>query len=269
MLDGFWVEYSVLLLAAIVGSVAILPFSLRLFKESAKKKPKLSLNILLLLSVLQNTILFAVVIGVGLLAEHQIGLSNPILQALITGREVDQAMLLHMLIALLLGIGSGGILLIADLFFLPYLPDKLLQTALKTTQMENFTASFYGGINEELLTRLFGVSVIAWLVSRFWHTSTELPTTAVFLSAIMIMALLFALGHLPALKSVSEKITPLLLSRTILLNMIVGLICGWLFWNYGIITAMIAHFSADIIYHVCGTFVLQRKYAKNTKDMQR
>lgn len=52
------------------------------------------------------------------------------------------------------GIVGGSGLLILDLLFVPYFPEQLLKTALKTTQWENFTASFYGGINEELFTRL-------------------------------------------------------------------------------------------------------------------
>lgn len=33
----------------------------------------------------------------------------------------------------------------------------------------------------------------------------------------------------------------------------------WLFWTYGIEAAIVAHFSADIIYHVLGTVILRRK----------
>jgi hypothetical protein len=51
----------------------------------------------------------------------------------------------------------------------------------------------------------------------------------------------------------------MLLLRTLVLNMAIGLICGWVFWNYGIEAAMLVHFVADIIYHCGGTYVLQRK----------
>jgi hypothetical protein len=53
-------------------------------------------------------------------------------------------------------------------------------------------------------------------------------------------------------------------SRAILclLNAPIGLVCGWLFWTYGIEAAIIAHFCADIVYHVCGAAVLRRKLAQ-------
>lgn len=261
MYNNFWIEFSILFVAAILGSIAILPYDLHLAKERTKKKPtKLSQHTLLFLSVLQNAVLFAIVIGMGLIAEHQIGLLNPFLQSTISGNGVNQTVVEHFMIALFLGIVAGSILLIADLLFLPHLPKKLLDTALKTSQLENFTASFYGGINEELLTRLFGISVVAWLLSRIWHTSTGLPTAGVFWVANIFLALLFALGHLPVLISMVGKVTQMLMVRTLLLNMVVGILCGWLFWNYGIVAAMIAHFTADIVYHVGGTVVLRSKF---------
>lgn len=261
MYSNFWIEFSILFGAAILGSIAILPYGLRIAKESTNKKPiKFSQNILLLLSLLQNGILFAIVISIGLIAQRQIGLSDPFLQSTIFGNGTSLAVVEHFIIALILGIVSGSVLLVADLLFLPHLSKKLLDTALKTTQFENFSASFYGGINEELLTRLFGISVVAWLLSRIWHTPTGLPTAGVFWIANIFLALLFALGHLPALKAIVGKISSVLLTRTLVLNMVVGIICGWLFWNYGIVAAMIAHFIADIVYHVGGTAVLRSKF---------
>lgn len=254
MFSSFRTEFSILLVAAIFGSIAILPYSLRLLKASKSKMLKMPYWMLFFLSILQNTILFAVTIGIGSLAAHQIGL---------TEQPVNVQSLL---LSVVLGILAGGFLLIADMFFLPYFPEKLLNTALKTTLWENFTASFYGGINEELFTRLFGVSVIVWLLSRVWHTPAGLPTTAVYWTAIVFMAIIFALGHLPALKGVMEKITSVMFFRTILLNTPVGLLCGWLFWQYGIEAAIIAHFIADIVYHVGGTLVLRSRFKKKLVD---
>jgi hypothetical protein len=263
MYYNFWTEFSILFVAAILGSIAILPYGLRLAKEVPRKKPiKLPLHILLLISVLQSAVIFAIVTGIGLIVQHQNGLSDPFLQSIISGKGINLAVG-HFNIALFLGIVSGIILLVADLLFLPHLPKKLLDTALKTTPFENFTSSFYGGINEELLTRLFGISVIAWLLSKIWHTPTGLPTIGSYWISNIFLALLFALGHLPAVKAIVGKISPTLMARTLLLNMVVGIICGWLFWSYGIVAAMIAHFIADIVYHLVGTFILRLKFVKN------
>jgi hypothetical protein len=248
MYTGFWSDFSLLLLAAIFGSIAILPYSLRLLKESPKKKKlKLPLWMILLLSILQNIVLFSLAIGIGLLAARSIGI----------GVDIFGGMY-HLLPGLFLGIVAGFFLLAGDILFLPYFPEKLMKTTLQTSLWENFSASFYGGINEEFFTRLFGVSVVTWLLSRIWHTPNELPTASDFWIAITLMSVIFALGHLPSLKNLLGKITRPMLLRTILLNTPIGLLCGWVFWRFGIQAAILTHFTADIVYHVGGTLVLRK-----------
>jgi len=162
--------------------------------------------------------------------------------------------LVGLFIALVLGIIAGAILLVADMFFVPYWPQALRNTALETTLLENFLASLYGGINEELLVRLFGFSLLAWLLLFVWH-----QTLAVFWVSNIVLTILFGLGHLPALKNLVGHISRALFARSLLLNAPIGLLCGWLFWTYGIEAAIIAHFSADMVYHVFGTVVLRSR----------
>jgi membrane protease YdiL (CAAX protease family) len=110
--------------------------------------------------------------------------------------------------------------------------------AVSPSRFEGFLASFYGGIGEEILTRLFLVSVIAWI----------LRGRAIWL-AIAIAAALFAAGHLPAAASI-VPLTPVLVIRTLVLNSLAGLVFGWLYWRRGLEAAMVAHFSADLVLHV-------------------
>jgi hypothetical protein len=134
---------------------------------------------------------------------------------------------------------------------------------------ENFLASFYGGINEEILFRLFGLSALVWLLSLVWHTSAGAPASAVFWIVNVGLAILFGIGHLPALKNLLGGMPRLMIARSLLLNFPIAIICGWLFWTYGIEAAIIAHFSADIIYHVFGTIVLRRKLAAQGKHQEK
>jgi hypothetical protein len=260
----FWPQFFVLFTASLVGSFAILPYSMRLLKESAQRKPlRMSLPKIMLLSVLQNVILFAIVVGVGLFTAHAIGLGAPYVEGLLGGSKTAQSIMSMLETAISFGIVAGAFLLIADLFFLPYWPQAIIDTTRKTTTWENFSASFYGGINEEILIRLFGLSILAWALSMVWHTSAGLPTGVVLWTANVIMAIIFGIGHLPALKGLIGKISPIMFTRSLLLNAPIGLICGWLFWTYGIEAAIVAHFSADIVYHVFGTFILKRKLSSS------
>lgn len=72
------------------------------------------------------------------------------------------------------------------------------------------------------------------------------------------------LGHLPATKAVVGTISRLILLRTLLLNAPIAVLCGWLFWRYGIEAAMLAHFTADIAYHVGGTTLLRASYLRRS-----
>jgi hypothetical protein len=255
---SFWPEFGILFAAAFVGGLGVMPYSLKLLQASAQSKPiKMSVPTLLLLSSLQTAVLSAIAIGAGVFVAHKIGLGAPYIEAALAGNASMQAVALMLRPAVGLGLLGGSTLVLGDLLLLSRLPKALLDSARKTTLWENFAASFYGGINEEVLMRLFGLSVLTWLLSKVWHTAAGLPTQTVFWTVNAIMAILFGLGHLPAAKKLLGKITPLMFTRTLLLNGPIGLICGWLFWRYGLEAAVVAHFSADIIYHVGGTILLR------------
>jgi hypothetical protein len=246
----FWQEFGILFVASLIGTAAVLPYGLRLLP---KDKPlRFSKPVLYLLSTLQGAVLFAIVVGLGLLAAHAIGLGAPYIEALLGGTAFPAST--GLLAGLVLGAIAGGVLLIGDLCFLPYWPQSLRETSLRTTLLENFLASFYGGINEELLMRLFGLSALAWLLLFVVH-----QMTIVLWISNIVLTIVFGLGHLPALRNVTGTISRAMFLRSLLLNAPIGLLCGWLFWTYGIEAAITAHFSADIVYHVFGTVVLRRK----------
>lgn len=258
---SFWSEFVILMIGGIVGSAALIPYSFKLLQSSASKKPlKVPPKTLALLSFLQNIVLAAITVGVGLFVAHKIGLGAPSLAALVTGNAAPYSLAHVVLYPLIVGLVTGLLMTIIDLLvYFQRWPKPILDSAKNTSLLENFAASFYGGFNEEYLSRLLGVSLVAWLLSNVWHTTSGNPTSLVFWSAIIIMAILFAVGHLPALKGLVGKISGLMLSRTLLLNIPVGVACGWFYWKYGIEAAIITHFSCDIIYHVGGTVVLRSK----------
>jgi membrane protease YdiL (CAAX protease family) len=126
--------------------------------------------------------------------------------------------------------------------------NDLAQTA-QPPAWQGFLASFYGGIVEEILLRLFVMSLLVWLGSFISKTTEGKPTSAVFWIANILAAVLFGLGHLPA-TALIIPLTPLVITRAIMLNGLAGIGFGYLYWKRGLESAMIAHFSADIVLHV-------------------
>jgi membrane protease YdiL (CAAX protease family) len=68
-------------------------------------------------------------------------------------------------------------------------------------------------------------------------------------SAIVIAAVLFGAGHLPATAALTP-LTLVVVSRAIVLNGIAGVAFGVLYWRNGLEAAMLAHFGSDVVLHV-------------------
>ncbi|MFL7868227.1 MAG: CPBP family glutamic-type intramembrane protease [Anaerolineales bacterium] len=253
-----WKIFFILLGASIFGVVAVLPYSLASQGESLSQlNIQIPFWLLLTLQVLQNAVLFAVVIMIGLLAANRVGLGLPILEARLQGESVGEKVKAILLPSILLGV-LGSILVIGldSLVFMPKLMAELgdkaasiNKEALQPAAWKGLLASFYGGIDEEVLLRLGLMSVLVWLGRFISKTEDGRPTLAVLWIANILAAVLFGLGHLPATAALFP-ITPLVVMRAIVLNGFVGVVAGYLYHKYGLEAAMLSHFSADIVLHV-------------------
>jgi len=105
----------------------------------------------------------------------------------------------------------------------------------------------YGGIVEEIMMRLFLMSLLAWLGWKIFFRRREKPPVGVIAAANVIAALLFAAGHLPATAMIFGTLTPLILLRCFLLNGGFGLFFGWLYRRYGIQYAILGHMLAHMV----------------------
>jgi Type II CAAX prenyl endopeptidase Rce1-like len=250
-----WPEFAVLFGAAAIGIACVMPYTLELTAdafEKAQARMRRPRWVLVLLQSAQSVVLMGVATGLGLLIAHHIGLGAPLLEGLLAGKNVAaqaQAMLAP---ALILGIASSTVLLILEItVFWPRLPQSMRDTVPIPTLWKRLLASFYGGIDEEILLRLFVLSLLAWLIGFAWHLPGGGPTTGALWLANILAAVVFGLGHLPATAALA-KLTPLLIVRAIVLNGIVGVAAGYLYWQYGLEAAMLAHFSADLVIHGIG-----------------
>lgn len=235
-----WREFWVLLAAGVLGLVLVLPYQITLLPT-----PPIPLPVLIVAAIAQSTILLALAVGVGLAAARSVGLHAPFVEAWVYGGDVPGALrALQLPLAVALGVASSLVLVALELaLFRPLIPELAALSARTPERWQGLLASFYGGIDEELLTRLFLVSCFAWLLSRVLRRSTALWV------AIAVSAVLFGLGHLPAAAALLP-LTPALVMREVILNGIPGAVFGWLFWRRGLEAAMVAHFSADLVLHV-------------------
>jgi hypothetical protein len=105
----------------------------------------------------------------------------------------------------------------------------------------------YGGIVEELLLRLFFLSLLAFLLWKMFFKKQETVPTGVLVAANVAAALLFAASHLPATVLLFGELTAPVLVRCFLFNGGFGLLFGWMYRKYGIQYAMLSHALLHVI----------------------
>jgi len=112
--------------------------------------------------------------------------------------------------------------LILDRLLQPLLPPTIQPLPAGVALWKRLLAAFYGGITEELLLRLFLMTLIAWGIWRTAYKAQLPPDATVFRAAIVAAAVLFGVAHLPA-AALFWPLTPVVVARIIALNTLGGL----------------------------------------------
>ena len=243
-----WKVFWILFGASIFGTIAVMPFALTLQSDLLKEIP-FPMPIVMLLSIVQTGIMFFVLVLVGLFFSKKIGFGAPLLERWTQKKEVKTYFKSILGISIGLGVLAGILIIIVD-YILSLLDASSLNLTTNVPPIwQGFLASFYGGINEEILLRLVFMSFLVWIFFKVKQTDDKKPTNLGVWFAIILAAILFGVAHLPITASLTA-ITPVIIARAIILNGIGGVIFGWLYWKRGLESAMISHFSADIILYV-------------------
>lgn len=253
-----WKVFFILWIASVLSTLLILPYAMEL-QSSAIDLSNIGIPLpaLIAIQTVQSAVVFAIIIFLGMLLARRVGLETPILESWTRAESIADKIRAVLPLSIILGVTATLIMLgLEFLYFQPAMMNELGDTGaalnLQTGQpaaWKGFLASFYGGIAEEIQLRLFVMTLLVWLGRFISKTAEGRPTNAVFWTANILAAILFGLGHLPTV-SMLVPLTPLVLARTIVLNGIGGIVFGWLYWKRGLESAIIAHFTADIILHV-------------------
>ncbi len=259
-----WQTFLLLWGLSAFGLLAIIPYSLSINSgNQALQNLPLPMPELIAIQIGGQVILFGALIALGLSLARRIDLGAPLIEGWLDGQPVGKRIKAMLLPAVVLGgVASSAVILLEAAFFQPRV-QALLGSAGKSLPAnahpplwQGFLASFYGAFDEELLMRLFLMTVLAWIGSRIWHTPEGRPSSAVMWSANLLAAILFGLGHLPATQALGLPLNALVISRAIVLNGLGGVLFGWFYWRKGLGSAMLAHFSVDIVLHVIAPLFL-------------
>ncbi len=233
-------------LAASISGLLVIPYSLEFTGQSFPSFPEF-LGIIPL-AFIQYFVQFALLAYIGLRICKLIGLEpTPVLAGKTRLQE-------HLTISVVSGIAVGvGIVLLNLLLFSVFVFPAVGAGTGNPGAFAGFLASFYGGIGEEVLLRLFFVPFLCLIIigamkllrsAKSWEYTDNIMWVSVIIAAIV-----FGLGHLPGTAAIIPITLPVII-RAVLLNGIGGVVFGWLFFRKGLEFAMISHFSLDIVLHV-------------------
>jgi membrane protease YdiL (CAAX protease family) len=238
--------------AGAFAALGLIPYLMALHPEQLARIP-VSPAVFVLAQFAQWFVLLILLTWAGLRLGRANGLGSPIACSLLYRRHAPESPLPRrtLTIAAFAGGLTGAALLVLDRAFQPFMPATTLPVPAATGPWTRFIACFYGGITEELICRLFLMTLLVWLCRRLVARTDAPPRPWMAWTGVIGAAILFGLAHLPATAAV-WPLTTLVVARTLLLNGAGGIVFGWLYWRRGLEHAMLAHFAADIVLHVAG-----------------
>lgn len=232
----------------IVAALFVVPYMKEMLGDALMEQVKeqgIDEAALEVLIVAQSALMYAIVALVGVFIYRRAGFRLPIFEKLL-GLEIEDRVEWKSWLTMSLGGGLlvGLLIIFGDYLFLQLgSPLSLLESPLPAW-WKGMLGAFSAGVGEELMFRLFTMTLIVMLTTKIFRTNR---TVAVWLS-IVIVAILFGIMHLPATAAV-VGLSPLVIIRALLLNGIGGVAFGWLYWRQGLESAMAAHFLTDIVVH--------------------
>jgi len=205
-----------------------------------------------LLSLLNPLILLALGVAIGTLLAHRVGLRSLIAEKVRTGAAIGPQLRPQLVTAFGVGLFFAVAVLGLDALINPFAGTELANAAsagetptIRALLSQLALGVLYGGIVEELMLRWGVMTLLVWLGWRGMQRGRGAPYPALVWAAIILAALLFGIGHLPAMASL-VALTPIIIFRTVLLNALGGVIFGWLFWRRSLEVAMVAHAAGHV-----------------------
>ena len=233
-----WKFLLLVLLSGLIGGYCIGLYSYNSLSEELLKQiqeQNVTKEMIALSSAIQYGIPFGIVLAsIGILLSKKINLWN---NFKLEKKAIVTTLIIAVVSALILFPG-----------------DKLIFGSLNTWINEQYTIRptiykmigglLVGGIIEEVMMRLFFMSLVVFIISKILKKK-EIPPIVFILSNIL-SALLFAAGHLPSTAAMTT-LTPVIIFRCFLFNGAIGLTFGYLYRKYNIRYAMIAHGLTHLI----------------------
>ena len=253
--------FLILFFAGFAGVLSFLLVDLSAFVALFPARPGMEIPVitpaLKVLSLIQPAVLLAVAVLIGNLLAPKVGLSAPFAEALATGQPASPALRPQLVPGVWGGlIGSVSILLIGAAFRL-VLTDEMVERTDKLQSLLPLPMRLlYGGVTEELLLRWGLMTLFVWAAWRIFQRRAVKPTKGSFVGAILVSSLIFGMGHLPIALLLLPEANAVVIPFVVIANSVFGVVAGYLFWKYGLESAVIAHMLVHVVFVVASYVIL-------------
>lgn len=191
-------------------------------------------------SMFQSAAFLALAVWIGVALSRPLGLGAPVTEALLSGAGAA-------LKRQLLPAAGMGVVVAAWLLFLGTVTPAELQGRDTPVDIPLVAKLLYGGITEELLMRWGLMTALVWLPWRVLQRRNGPPHAAWMWWGVVAAALLFAVGHMPAVLAMGGQLTPAVTTYILVGNTLPGILFGLLYWRQGLEAAVMAHALAHAV----------------------
>ena len=232
----------VLWAAGIIGSVAITAMVLPQLLAQMQVSLPAPVWVISLAGLVQSALLLALAVWAGVRLTPSLGLRAPACEAVATGRPIGPALRSQLPSGLIAGV-LGGIFMLTAFRYAPGAVAELQDRF----AIPIVARVLYGGITEELLLRWGLMTALVWLAWRLLQQRRGPVRAGSVWPAIAVSALIFAALHLPAAAVLLGALDVPVVAFVIGVNTAFGVLFGYLFWRYGLESAMIAHALTHVV----------------------
>ncbi|WP_044895064.1 type II CAAX prenyl endopeptidase Rce1 family protein [Bacillus alveayuensis] len=250
-----WKLVFLLTLLGVIGVISIIPYQLAKLRENIKLDDS-QLMMLTILGVLQNTFIVFVCTFLGIRLQKSTKLDIPHLRAWVSKTEQPPFSWRWLGIGIFVTLFSSLLIILLDMYvFMPNIDTKELDK--QPNWWQGLLAVFYGGITEEIMMRLFGMTLIIWILARVTRQKETNIHSVCYWIGIIGIAIFFGISHLPSVIGIFGELSLMLVLRTVVLNGILGIWFGYLYWKKGLEYAILSHMAADLFLHVLFPIILK------------
>ncbi|MFZ5483392.1 MAG: type II CAAX prenyl endopeptidase Rce1 family protein [Pseudomonadota bacterium] len=200
--------------------------------------PAMQPETLILASLLQTALLLLLATVLGAVLAPRLGLISYLAE-----RRGVGAFIRELPLAITLGVVLGGSLLCLDRWVFQTISPALgtpAASAAESAEHALLLGMLYGGISEEVLMRWGLMSLVCGAVMHLWGKRQARMPRWIAWTGILLSAAVFAFGHLPA-ALLGGPLDFLQGARILGLNLLAGMVFGWLYWRRSLEAACVAH----------------------------